>query len=178
MAVPDNTDFNLSSESWWDPCTQWRVCDWKTPLCRCCLQAPECSRSRRRSVSKSELIQKLPSLPYLCTPLSISGATLSQTKRLYQGLFLAPTIVGESIKGSMLLAEVFGGRFGMPCNPPPGSFRTDIIQALQVGSKERILQFCRQVCLHVHRIQGHGYDLLLEVICLSFTLYWSIGSTV
>lgn len=73
------------------------------------------------------------------------GATLGQTKRLYQGLFLSPTIIGESLKGSMLLAEVFGARFGFPCNPPPGAFRTDIIQALQVGSKDRILQFCKQV---------------------------------
>lgn len=39
-----------------------------------------------------------------------------------QGLFLAPTVVGESLKGALLLAEVFGAELGLPTNPPPPSW--------------------------------------------------------
>lgn len=73
------------------------------------------------------------------------GATLGQNRWLLQGLFMAPSVVGESLKGAMLLAEVMGSGFGLPCNPAPGTYRTDIIQAVQVGSRDRVLQFCHQV---------------------------------
>ncbi|CAN0560024.1 unnamed protein product, partial [Ectocarpus sp. 12 AP-2014] len=57
----------------------------------------------------------------LGAPGVAGGATLGQNQNLFQGLFLAPTIVGESLKGAILLAEVFGGIFGLPTNPPPPS---------------------------------------------------------
>jgi hypothetical protein len=78
----------------------------------------------------------------------MAGATLGQNRWLLQGLFMVPGIVGESLKGAMLLAEVFGRRLGMPCNPPPGPPRTDIIQAIQVGDRDRVVQFCKQVRSH------------------------------
>ncbi|CAM9131365.1 unnamed protein product [Chrysoparadoxa australica] len=81
----------------------------------------------------------------MSSPGVAGGATLGQNQNLYQGLFLSPTIIGESLKGSMLLAEVFGARLGLPTNPPPGGKRTDIIQALQLGSKEAVLTFCEVV---------------------------------
>ena len=57
------------------------------------------------------------------------------------------------------MAEVFGNRFRLPCNPPPkekiynsNNFshqydigRTDIIQAITLGSRERVIEFCKQV---------------------------------
>lgn len=121
-----------------------------------------------------------------------------------QGLFLAPTIVGESLKGAFLLAEVFGGTFGLPTNPPPPTIhlpaalggddgdldtllgagaapgvggvgggstsggvesapgvggigaasrsggvggRTDIVQALELGDRDRLVKFCEAVQL-------------------------------
>ena len=82
--------------------------------------------------------------PLVPSPRTL-GATMGKTRWLFQGLFMAPAVVGESLKGAMLLAEVFGRRYGMPCNPPPGSARTDIIQAIQVGTPDRVLSFCRQV---------------------------------
>ena len=81
----------------------------------------------------------------LSAPGVEGGATLGKTRWFLQGLFMAPAIVGESLKGAMLLAEVLGARFGLPCNPPAGAPRTDIIQAVQVGSRDRVLQFCREV---------------------------------
>jgi cystathionine beta-lyase family protein involved in aluminum resistance len=51
---------------------------------------------------------------------------------------MAPSIVGESLKGAELVAEVMQNRLGYPCNPPPGSHRTDIIQAVQLGSRKKV----------------------------------------
>jgi len=81
----------------------------------------------------------------LSAPGVEGGATLGKTRWILQGLFMAPAVVGESLKGAMLLAEVMGTRFGLPCNPAPGTPRTDIIQAVQVGSRDRVIQFCQQV---------------------------------
>lgn len=55
-----------------------------------------------------------------------------------QGLFMAPSIVGESLKGAELLAQVMQNELGYPCFPPPGSFRTDIIQAVKLGSRKKV----------------------------------------
>ena len=30
-------------------------------------------------------------------------------------------------------------------NPPPGTHRTDIIQAVQLGSRKKLIRFCEQV---------------------------------
>ncbi|CAB1111750.1 unnamed protein product [Ectocarpus sp. CCAP 1310/34] len=119
----------------------------------------------------------------LGAPGVAGGATLGQNQNLFQGLFLAPTIVGESLKGAILLAEVFGGTFGLPTNPPPRSpsvvddtaadvngdtqgaaaagggsvgaevggggvgGRTDIVQALELGDRDRLIKFCEAVQL-------------------------------
>jgi Methionine gamma-lyase len=64
------------------------------------------------------------------------GATLGQNRNLYQGLFMASGIVGESLKGANLLAEVLGSQFGLSTNPAPGSPRTDIIQSIQLETRE------------------------------------------
>lgn len=85
---------------------------------------------------------------HLAAPGVEGGATFNQYRSLFQGLFLAPSIVGESLKGAELLAEVMTG-LGYPCNPPrnppPGSHRTDIIQAIQLGSREKLIAFCEAV---------------------------------
>lgn len=53
---------------------------------------------------------------------------------------MAPSIVGESLKGAELVAEVMQNKLGLPCNPPPGSHRTDIIQAVQCGTRKKVTQ--------------------------------------
>ncbi len=84
-------------------------------------------------------------MAHLSAPGVEGGATLNQYKHLFQGLFMAPSIVGESLKGAELVAEVMQNRLGYPCNPPPRSHRTDIIQAVQLGSKEKLVSFCEAV---------------------------------
>ncbi|WP_267383805.1 aminotransferase class I/II-fold pyridoxal phosphate-dependent enzyme [Cyanobacterium sp. uoEpiScrs1] len=72
------------------------------------------------------------------------GATFNQNRLLFQGLFLAPQIVGEAIKGSHLIAYVFN-KLGYPVNPLPLVPRWDVIQAIQLGSPEKLIAFCKAI---------------------------------
>ncbi len=78
---------------------------------------------------------------------SSSGATFDQNRLMFQGLFLAPQMVGEAIKGSHLIAYVFE-QLGYPVNPLPLETRRDIIQAVQLGSPEKLIAFCRAIQRH------------------------------
>jgi cystathionine beta-lyase family protein involved in aluminum resistance len=72
------------------------------------------------------------------------GATFDQNRLLFQGLFLAPQMVGEALKGNHLTAYVFD-KLGYPVNPRPESPRRDVIQAIQLGAPERLIAFCRAI---------------------------------
>ena len=78
---------------------------------------------------------------------SSSGASLEQNRLMYQGLFLASGMVGEAIKGSHLISYVFE-RLGYPVNPLPHEPRRDIIQAIQLGSPEKLIAFCKAIQQH------------------------------
>ena len=75
---------------------------------------------------------------------SSGGATFDQNRLLFQGLFLAPQMVGEAMKGNHLTAYVFD-QLGYPVNPLPFAPRRDVIQAIKLGSREKILAFCRSI---------------------------------
>lgn len=75
---------------------------------------------------------------------SSGGATFDQNRFLFQGLFLAPQMVGEAIKGSHLVAYVFD-KLGYRVNPLPLEPRRDIIQAVELGSPEKLIAFCRAI---------------------------------
>ncbi|AFY70780.1 aluminum resistance family protein [Thalassoporum mexicanum PCC 7367] len=93
------------------------------------------------------------------------GATLDQTRLMFQGLFLAPQMVGEAIKGNHLAAYVFD-RLGYAVNPLPFAPRRDLIQAIKLGSPEKLIAFCRSiqkyspVDSYVDPVPGHmpGYE--------------------
>jgi len=78
---------------------------------------------------------------------SSGGATFGQNRLLFQGLFLAPQMVGEALKGSHLIASVFE-QLGYPVNPLPLEPRRDIIQAVQLGSPEKLIAFCKAIQQH------------------------------
>jgi cystathionine beta-lyase family protein involved in aluminum resistance len=81
----------------------------------------------------------------LSAPGVDGGATFNMYRHLFQGLFLAPGVVGESLKGAELVAEVMSAVSGFECNPAPRAHRTDIIQAVQLGSREKVIAFCETV---------------------------------
>lgn len=73
---------------------------------------------------------------------SSGGATFDQNRLLFQGLFLSPQIVAEAVKSSHLIAYVFH-ELGYEVNPLPFEPRRDIIQAVKLGSPEKLIAFCR-----------------------------------
>lgn len=75
---------------------------------------------------------------------SAGGATFDQNRLLFQGLFLAPQMVGEAMKGNHLTALVFE-QLGYPVNPAPFSPRRDVIQAIKLGSAVKVMAFCRAI---------------------------------
>jgi cystathionine beta-lyase family protein involved in aluminum resistance len=69
------------------------------------------------------------------------GSSLNFNRPAYQGLFLAPLIVGEALQGAVLAAKFFQ-LLGFPVLPQFDEQRTDIIQAIRLGSRELMLSFC------------------------------------
>ncbi|MBF2025383.1 MAG: methionine gamma-lyase family protein [Oscillatoriales cyanobacterium C42_A2020_001] len=78
---------------------------------------------------------------------SSGGATFDQNRLLFQGLFLAPQMVGEAMKGNHLTAFVFD-QLGYPVNPLPLAPRHDVIQAVKLGSPKKLVAFCRAIQKH------------------------------
>ena len=72
------------------------------------------------------------------------GASLGVTRSFFQGLFMAPTVVASALKGAIFAASLYEP-LGFPCVPPAGEERHDIIQAVALGSPERVVAFCRGI---------------------------------
>ena len=69
------------------------------------------------------------------------GASLSNNRLLFQGLFLAPHVVSQAIKGAIFAAGMFAN-LGYKTLPLPEDVRGDIIQAIELGSAEKLIAFC------------------------------------
>lgn len=78
---------------------------------------------------------------------SFGGATFDQNRLLFQGLFLAPQMVGEAVKGTHLVSYVFD-QLGYPVNPLPFAPRRDVIQGIKLGSPEKLIALCRAIQTH------------------------------
>ncbi|XP_078437042.1 uncharacterized protein LOC144707701 [Wolffia australiana] len=72
---------------------------------------------------------------------AINGAVM---RAFFQGLFLAPQMVGEAVKGGLLVAEVLSER-GFEVQPAPRVPRHDTVQAVKLVTRERLLAFCEAV---------------------------------
>lgn len=70
------------------------------------------------------------------------GPTLEHQRLLMQGIFLAPHIVTEALKGAVFAARLFE-RLGYEVSPHYQEYRTDIIQAIKLGNADRLIAFCR-----------------------------------
>ena len=66
-----------------------------------------------------------------------AGINFGLGRLILQGLFLAPQIVHESLKGSDLVAAVFK-KLGFMVLPEPKSYRSDIIQAVRLNNPHLI----------------------------------------
>jgi len=72
------------------------------------------------------------------------GAMLGTLRAMYQGLFLAPHIVSQAVKGSVLAAAVFE-KLGFETKPKWNEKRTDLIQAVRFGQADHLISFVQGV---------------------------------
>ena len=73
---------------------------------------------------------------------SEGGTGFDLHRLLFQGLFLAPQMVGEALITAELVAQVFHS-LGYPVQPHPGAERSDVIQAVQLGQAAALQSVCR-----------------------------------
>ena len=72
------------------------------------------------------------------------GANLGLLTSFYQGLFLAPTVVSSAVRGAVFAAACYE-RLGFRVVPGSGEIRRDIIQAVELGSREAMVAFCKGI---------------------------------
>lgn len=73
---------------------------------------------------------------------SEGGAMLNQLRLIFQGLFMAPSVVSEAVKGAVLASQVFED-MGFISTPKPHEIRTDLIQTIKFGAPEPLIEFCK-----------------------------------
>ncbi len=72
------------------------------------------------------------------------GASLDTNRSLYQGFFLAPTVVSSALKGAIFAANVYEA-LGFKVVPNSVESRHDIIQAVELGSGEAMVSFAKGI---------------------------------
>lgn len=72
------------------------------------------------------------------------GASLGVMQSFYQGLFLAPTVTASALKGAILAANIYE-KLGFHVVPDGHESRHDIIQAVELGTPEGVIAFCRGI---------------------------------
>ena len=72
------------------------------------------------------------------------GANLGLLTSFYQGLFLAPTVVSSAVRGAVFAAACYE-KLGFRVVPGSGEIRRDIIQAVELGSREAMVAFCKGI---------------------------------
>ena len=72
------------------------------------------------------------------------GANLGLMTSLYQGFFLAPTVTAGAEKGAIFAANLYEP-LGFRCVPNANESRHDIIQAVELGSEEGMIAFCKGI---------------------------------
>ncbi|MBU3876781.1 methionine gamma-lyase family protein [Faecalicatena sp. AGMB00832] len=72
------------------------------------------------------------------------GASLGVMQAFYQGFFLAPTVVCSAVKGAVFAANIYE-KLGFGVIPNKTESRHDIIQAVELGTPEGVIAFCKGI---------------------------------
>ena len=75
---------------------------------------------------------------------SEGGAMLNQSRLIFQGFFMAPSIVSDAVKGAILAAKIFE-EIGYISTPKFDERRTDIIQTITFNAQKPLEDFCKTV---------------------------------
>lgn len=73
-----------------------------------------------------------------------AGATLHMLQEMYHGFFLAPHVVGESLKGAIFTAHLLE-KIGIETTPSSTDKRTDIIQSIIFHEEKAMIAFCEGI---------------------------------
>lgn len=72
------------------------------------------------------------------------GSTFGVMRQFYQGLFLAPHVAIEALKGAIFCSRIME-LAGFDVRPKYNEKRSDIIQAIKFGNKENLIKFCKGI---------------------------------
>lgn len=72
------------------------------------------------------------------------GASMGINRLFYQGLFMAPHVVAESLKGAVFCAALMK-KLGFDISPEVGEKRSDIIQAIRFHQPDSLIAFCQGI---------------------------------
>ncbi len=72
------------------------------------------------------------------------GLTFGQTRSMFQGLFMAPQVVSDALKGAIFCAKIFES-LGFEVCPNYNEERSDIIQSIKLGTEDRVIAFCEGI---------------------------------
>lgn len=72
------------------------------------------------------------------------GANLNQNLSLYRGLYLAPSVVCNSLK-TMAFASFILQELGYSVSPKYNEYRTDIIQTIDLNDPQKLVDFCKGI---------------------------------
>ena len=89
---------------------------------------------------KADLVARVAARLYAPGLRDALGPTLGFGRTLLQGLFIAPLVVEQCLRGLDFAAALFA-ELGYEVDPAPGERRTDIVQAIRLGSPELLIRF-------------------------------------
>ncbi|MGI6574404.1 MAG: aminotransferase class I/II-fold pyridoxal phosphate-dependent enzyme [bacterium] len=103
------------------------------------------------------------------------GASLNLKTHLYQGLFLAPHVVGETLIGAVFTAKLLAN-IGFSVSPRANEKRHDIIQAIKFNNVAQLLAFCQGIqkaspvdsMINLEPAPMPGYEHKIVMACGSF----------
>ena len=72
------------------------------------------------------------------------GPTLGMNKPILQGLFFAPHVVASSLKTAVFASKLLEN-LGYIANPKFDQKRTDIVQTITFGDKQKLIKFCQGI---------------------------------
>ena len=93
-------------------------------------------------VGRREIIERTAARLYAPGIGAAVGSSLGFGRALLQGLFAAPALVDESLRGLDFAAALFA-ELGFTVDPVAGAPRTDTVQAITLGSADALLRFAR-----------------------------------
>jgi cystathionine beta-lyase family protein involved in aluminum resistance len=89
---------------------------------------------------RADLVERVSARLYAPGLHSGLGPTLGFGRAFVQGLFIAPAIVEQTLRGLDFAAALFA-ELGFEVDPQPGAVRTDIVQAIRLLDAQRLLRF-------------------------------------